>query len=103
MNVAVIFGGESCEHDISIITGMQLIKNANEYLDIQKTYDEACAKLAQVEKDLATCPENAKKKRFTLEESKVKSDNYQISNNQTLGITEKEIVTNLENITKKVI
>lgn len=36
------------------------------------------------------------------EESKVKSDIYQISNNQTLGITEKEIVTNLENITKKV-
>ena len=41
------------------------------YLDIQKTYDEACAKLAQVEKDLETCPENAKKKRFTLEENKV--------------------------------
>lgn len=37
------------------------------------------------------------------EESKAKSDNYQISNNQTLGITENEIVTNLENITKKVI
>lgn len=36
------------------------------------------------------------------EESKVKSDIYQISNNQTLGIKEKEIVTNLENITKKV-
>ena len=36
------------------------------------------------------------------EESKSKSDIYQISNNQTLGITEKEIVTNLENITKKV-
>lgn len=36
------------------------------------------------------------------EESKAKSDIYQISNNQTLGITEKEIVTNLENITKKV-
>lgn len=40
------------------------------YLDIQKTYDETCAKLAQVEKDLANCPENAKKKRFTLEENK---------------------------------
>lgn len=36
------------------------------------------------------------------EESKAKSDIYQISNNQTLGIKEKEIVTNLENITKKV-
>ena len=36
------------------------------------------------------------------EDSKAKSDIYQISNNQTLGITEKEIVTNLENITKKV-
>lgn len=36
------------------------------------------------------------------EESKAKSNIYQISNNQTLGITEKEIVTNLENITKKV-
>ena len=32
MNVAVIFGGESCEHDISIITGEQLIKNLNAYL-----------------------------------------------------------------------
>lgn len=40
------------------------------YLDIQRTYDEACAKLAQVEKELETCPENAKKKRFTLEENK---------------------------------
>lgn len=36
------------------------------------------------------------------EDTKAKSDIYQISNNQTLGITEKEIVTNLENITKKV-
>ena len=36
------------------------------------------------------------------EESQSKGDIYQISNNQTLGITEKEIVTNLENITKKV-
>ena len=36
------------------------------------------------------------------EESRAKSDIYQISNNQTLGMTEKEIVTNLENITKKV-
>ena len=32
MNVAVIFGGESCEHDISIITGVQLINNMNNYL-----------------------------------------------------------------------
>ena len=32
MNVAVIFGGESCEHDISIITGEQLISKCNEYL-----------------------------------------------------------------------
>ena len=32
MNIAVIFGGESCEHDISIITGVQLINNASEYL-----------------------------------------------------------------------
>lgn len=36
------------------------------------------------------------------EETKAKSDIYQISNNQTLGMTENEIVTNLENITKKV-
>lgn len=32
MNIGVIFGGESCEHDISIITGEQLINNCNEYL-----------------------------------------------------------------------
>ena len=37
------------------------------------------------------------------EESKAKGDIYQISNNQTLGISEKEIVQNLENITKKII
>jgi len=36
------------------------------------------------------------------EDTKAKSDIYQISNNQTLGITEKEIVTNLDSITKKV-
>lgn len=36
------------------------------------------------------------------EESKSKADIYQISNNQTLGMTENEIVANLENITKKV-
>ncbi len=32
MNIGVIFGGESCEHDISIITGVQLMNNINEYL-----------------------------------------------------------------------
>ena len=32
MNVAVIFGGESCEHDISIITGEQLINACDEFL-----------------------------------------------------------------------
>lgn len=37
------------------------------------------------------------------EDSQSKEDMYQISNNQTLGITEKEIIANLENITKKVI
>ncbi len=29
LNVAVIFGGRSCEHDISIITGNQLMENAD--------------------------------------------------------------------------
>ena len=37
------------------------------------------------------------------EESSARGDIYQISNNQTLGISEKEIASNLENITKKVI
>lgn len=37
------------------------------------------------------------------EESESKGNIYQISNNQTLGITEKEIIANLENITRKVI
>lgn len=36
------------------------------------------------------------------EESQSKGDMYQISNNQTIGITEEEIINNLENITKKV-
>ena len=37
------------------------------------------------------------------EEGQVKGDMYNISNNQTLGITEDEIINNLDNITKKVI
>ena len=37
------------------------------------------------------------------EETQSRADLYQISNNQTLGMTEKEIVANLEDITKKVI
>ncbi len=37
------------------------------------------------------------------EETKAIGDIYQISNNQTLGMSEKEIVQNLENITKKII
>lgn len=37
------------------------------------------------------------------EDSKAKSDIYQISNNQTLGMTENEIAINLENITRKVV
>lgn len=32
INLGVIFGGESCEHDISIITGLQLISKVNEFL-----------------------------------------------------------------------
>ena len=36
------------------------------------------------------------------EESQSKGDMYQISNNQTLGISEDEIINNLENITRKV-
>ena len=32
INLMVVFGGQSCEHDISIITGVQLINNCNEYL-----------------------------------------------------------------------
>lgn len=32
INIAVFFGGESCEHDISIITGLQFISKLNEYL-----------------------------------------------------------------------
>lgn len=37
------------------------------------------------------------------EDTQTKGDTYQISNNQTIGITEEEIINNLENITKKVI
>jgi len=37
------------------------------------------------------------------EDSQSKGDIYQISNNQTLGVAENEIIANLENITKKVI
>lgn len=36
--LCVIFGGASCEHDISVITGMQLAKNIKEKLQIEKIY-----------------------------------------------------------------
>lgn len=36
--VCVIFGGASVEHDISIITGMQLIKNIEQKYNIEKIY-----------------------------------------------------------------
>lgn len=32
VNVAVFFGGESCEHDISVVTGEQLIDKINKHL-----------------------------------------------------------------------
>ena len=32
VNLVVFFGGESCEHDVSIITGLQFISKVNEYL-----------------------------------------------------------------------
>lgn len=32
INLLVVFGGQSCEHDISIITGVQLINNCNKYI-----------------------------------------------------------------------
>lgn len=38
------------------------------YLNIQKQFEEEVRILDQVKEDLAHCPENAKKKRFTLEE-----------------------------------
>lgn len=39
------------------------------YLDIQKTYDEIDERYKQCLKDIETCPENAKKKLFKLEET----------------------------------
>ena len=36
--LCVIFGGASCEHDISIITGMQLANNVKEKLQLEKIY-----------------------------------------------------------------
>lgn len=39
------------------------------YLDIKTTYEEIDARYQQCLKDLETCPENAKKKRFKLEET----------------------------------
>ena len=64
MNLAVIFGGESCEHDISIITGMQLISKANGYLyDIYSIYiDKNGTWLTSSDlKDIDTLTENLKK------------------------------------------
>ena len=36
--LCVIFGGNSSEHDISIITGMQLVKNLSEKMDLEVIY-----------------------------------------------------------------
>ena len=36
--ICVVFGGNSVEHDISIITGMQCCKNIENYFDIEKIY-----------------------------------------------------------------
>lgn len=64
MNIVVIFGGESCEHDISIITGEQLIDKCNEYLYniypiyINKSGDWITGKNL---KDIDTVKENSKK------------------------------------------
>lgn len=32
INCVVVFGGENCEHDISVVTGGQVIRNLDEYL-----------------------------------------------------------------------
>ncbi|MBE5757490.1 MAG: ATP-grasp domain-containing protein [Clostridiales bacterium] len=43
VNLMVVFGGESCEHDISVITGVQLIANCNEYLyNVIPVYIDKC-------------------------------------------------------------
>ena len=36
--LCVIFGGASCEHDISIITGMQLAKSLESKYKLEKIY-----------------------------------------------------------------
>ncbi len=36
--ICIVFGGNSVEHDISIITGMQCSKNIENYFDIEKIY-----------------------------------------------------------------
>lgn len=41
------------------------------YLDLEKTYSEVKERLEKCRADLESCPENAKKKRFTLEEQLV--------------------------------
>lgn len=38
LNIAVIFGGVSCEHDISIITALQIIKNIGEGYSVYPVY-----------------------------------------------------------------
>ena len=36
--LCVIFGGQSSEHDISIITAMQLAKNVESFFELEKIY-----------------------------------------------------------------
>ena len=36
--LCIVFGGASSEHDISIITAMQLAKNLKSFYDLEKIY-----------------------------------------------------------------
>ena len=63
--LCVVFGGPSCEHDISIITGMQLAKSVSDKYQIEKIYYglDGCFYLATGVDDLSFF---SKKSRISL-------------------------------------
>ena len=64
-NICLLFGGKSCEHDISIITAMQIYNNLDEYLyNIYPIYVQKNGKMSYIKNmadyDFANCKEDKK-------------------------------------------
>ena len=58
MNIAVLFGSRSCEHDVSIISALQLIEAAVQEMNSQdiKIEEPVLEDTAEAEEEEATVP-----------------------------------------------